>query len=186
MTLPSFPDGGETILSDEAESVRPVELEGPAGGSDLLPVERGYINVLRIRTLLTWVPVIIAALVLDNAVLDDGAFRFALSVGVPLLALLTAITAPPRIWSRLGYRLTPTLLQVVRGWLFHTDTIVPFVRVQHIDVTRGPFDKMFGTATLVVHTAGTHNSIVTLPGLAPQRAAEIRELIRGHIRSDLE
>ena len=57
-------------------------------------------------------------------------------------------------------------------------TVVPFVRVQHIDVTRGPFDKMFGTASLVVHTAGTHNSIVTLPGLSPERAAEIREAIR--------
>jgi membrane protein YdbS with pleckstrin-like domain len=96
------------------------------------------------------------------------------------------VTAPPRIWRRLGYRLHSSLLQVVRGWLFHTDTVVPFVRVQHIDVTRGPWDKLFGTATLVVHTAGTHNSIVTLPGLAPDRAAEIRELIRGHIRSDPE
>ena len=152
----------------------------------LLPVERGYISVLRIRTLLSWVPVIIGALVLDGAVLDGSRFRGALTLAVPILALVTAITAPPRIWLRLGYRLAPTMLQVVRGWLFFSDTIVPFVRVQHIDVTRGPLDKMFGTATLVVHTAGTHNSIVTLPGLAPDRAAEIREIIRGHIRSDLE
>ncbi|HXG81541.1 MAG TPA: PH domain-containing protein, partial [Sphingomicrobium sp.] len=71
-------------------------------------------------------------------------------------------------------------------WLFHIDTVVPFVRVQHIDVTRGPLDKMFGTATLVVHTAGTHNSIVTLPGLSPERAAEIREAIRSEIRADIE
>ena len=45
---------------------------------------------------------------------------------------------------------------------------------------------MFGTATLVVHTAGTHNSIVTLPGLSPERAAEIREAIRSEIRADAE
>lgn len=75
---------------------------------------------------------------------------------------------------------------MVRGWLFHTDTIVPFVRVQHLDVTRGPLDKLFGTATLVVHTAGTRNSIVTVPGLAPGRAAEIRDIIREHIRTDFE
>ena len=64
------------------------------------------------------------------------------------------------------------------------DTIVPFVRVQHLDVVRGPLDKMFGTATLVVHTAGTHNSIITLPGLDPERASEIRDIIRQHVRSD--
>jgi hypothetical protein len=72
----------------------------------------------------------------------------------------------------------------MRGWLFHTDTIVPLVRVQHLDVVRGPLDKMFGTASLVLHTAGTHNSIVTIPGLAPERATEMRDLIREHVRTD--
>jgi uncharacterized protein len=154
--------------------------------SPLQPVERGYVNVVRARTLISWLPLIIGAVIVDQAALDGSRWQGALSVGVPLCALLVAITAPPRIWRRLRYRLSPRLLQIVRGWLFHTDTIVPFVRVQHIDVTRGPFDKLFGTASLVVHTAGTHNSMVTLPGLAPERAAEVRDLIRGHIRSDLE
>ena len=74
-------------------------------------------------------------------------------------------------YGRLLYGLTDRLLQVVRGWLFHTDTIVPFVRVQHLDVTRGPLDKMFGTASLVIHTAGTHNSTVTLPAGASNSAS---------------
>ena len=43
---------------------------------------------------------------------------------------------------------------------------------------------VLGVATLVVHTAGTHNSIVTLPGLSPERAAEIRDIIREHVRTD--
>lgn len=162
------------------------DLSGSTAEPDLLPVERGYINVLRVRTLLAWLPLVVGAVVLDSVLLDGTGWQGALSVAVPFAALIAVVTAPPRIWRRLGYRLYPRLLQVVRGWLFHTDTVVPFVRVQHIDVTRGPFDKLFGTASLVVHTAGTHNSIVTLPGLAPDRAAEIRDLIRGHIRSDLE
>jgi membrane protein YdbS with pleckstrin-like domain len=144
------------------------------------------VQVIRVRTLLSWVPLMIGATVLDRAVLDGWAVQGAVPVAIGLFALISTIAAPPRIWQRLRYRLHPTLLQALRGWLFHTDTIVPFVRVQHIDVTRGPWDKLFGTATLVVHTAGTHNSIVTLPGLSPERAGEIRELIRGHIRSDLE
>jgi membrane protein YdbS with pleckstrin-like domain len=155
-----------------------------AEGGPLQPVEPGYRQVIRLRTAISWIPFIVAALVLDQ-VFDESPVRGMLSVGVPMFALIAIVTAPPRIWRRLGYRLAPTLLQVVHGWLFHTDTIVPFVRVQHIDVTRGPLDKMFGTSTLVVHTAGTHNSIVRLPGLAPGRAAEIRDLIRSQIKSDL-
>jgi membrane protein YdbS with pleckstrin-like domain len=74
----------------------------------------------------------------------------------------------------------------MRGWLVHSDTVVPLVRVQHLDVVRGPLEKMFGTSTLVVHTAGTLNSTVTVPGLAPERAAEIRDVIREHVRTDFE
>ncbi len=98
-----------------------------------------------------------------------------------VLAIALIIVAPQRIYRRLRYGVGSHLLQVVRGWLFHTDTVVPLVRVQHLDVIRGPFDKMFGTASLVVHTAGTHNSVVTVPGLAPGRAAEMRDIIREHV-----
>lgn len=151
----------------------------------LVPVEPAYKNVLRVRIATIWVPLMIGALVLDRAI-DDTIFHGLPSTLVPLMALISIALAPQRIYRYLGYRLTGSLLQVVRGWMFHTDTIVPFVRVQHIDVTRGPVEKMFGTATLVVHTAGTHNSIVTVPGLAPETAGEIRDVIREHVRTDFE
>lgn len=154
--------------------------------ADLQPVEPSYRTALRARAAVFWVPLFIAALVVNAVVLDDGPFSGALPVIVGLIGLSGIIVAPDRIYRRLGYAIDGRLLRTVRGWLFHTDTVVPFVRVQHIDVTRGPFDKMFGTATLVVHTAGTHNSIVTLPGLSPERAAEIREAIRAEIRADAE
>ena len=154
--------------------------------AELVHVEPGYRNVLRTRLAMMWLPVVIGGIILDIALLDDSIFNGALTVGPPLLALISLATAPQRIYARLRYGLGERLLQVVRGWLFHVDTVVPFVRVQHVDVTRGPFDKMFGTASLVVHTAGTHNSTVTLPGLSPDRAAEIRDIIREHVRTDFE
>lgn len=153
-------------------------------GAALQPVEPGYRHVLRVRLLLAWLPLVIGGLVLDNSLLGDTPTYGLASIVPMVIAIIVVIFAPQRIYRRLRYGLTDRLLQVVRGWLFHTDTIVPFVRVQHLDVTRGPLDKMFGTATLVVHTAGTRNSIVTVPGLAPDRAGEIRDIIREHIRTD--
>ena len=152
----------------------------------LLAVEPGYRNVLRARLAVFWGPITIAAIFFDQVILPGRLFHGALTVAIPLLALIAIVAAPQRIYRRLGYRLTDRLLQSVRGWLFHVDTLVPFVRVQHIDVTRGPLDKMFGTASLVVHTAGTHNSIVTVNGLAPDTASQIRDTIREHIRTDAE
>jgi membrane protein YdbS with pleckstrin-like domain len=155
--------------------------------AELQPVEPAYRNALRLQAAMFWVPMLIGALVLNWLVLDETPFGGGiLPAVVGLIAISGFFVAPDRIYRRLGYAIDGRLLRTVRGWLFHTDTIVPFVRVQHIDVTRGPIDKLFGTANLVVHTAGTHNSIVVLPGLSPNRAAEIRETIRGEIRADTD
>ena len=155
-----------------------------ASDPPLLPVEPGYKQVLRLRLAIMWLFLIGIATLLDRIFLAETAFGGLLPGVLVIAALIVIVAAPERVYRRLKYRLTERLLQVVRGWLFHTDTVVPLVRVQHLDVVRGPLDKMFGTASLVVHTAGTHNSIVTVPGLAPDRAAEIRDVIREHVRSD--
>ena len=152
----------------------------------LQPVEPAYLKVLRARAVVFWLPMFIGSLVVDRLFLGEIPVAGLLPLVVGLIGVSGITIAPNRIYRRLGYAIDDRLLRVVHGWLFHTDTIVPFVRVQHIDVTRGPVDKLFGTASLVVHTAGTHNSIVVLPGLAPGRAAEMRETIRGSIRADIE
>ena len=160
--------------------------QGDGGAAPLAAVEPGYKNVLRVRLIVLWLILWIAGAVLDRVVLQETAFAGLTTFGLPILALVAVVAVPQRIYARLGYRLSERLLQVVRGWMFHVDTVVPLVRVQHIDVTRGPIEKMFGVATLVVHTAGTHNSIVTLPGLAPERAGQIRDIIREHVRTDFD
>ena len=151
---------------------------------DLLPVEPGYKNVLRARLAIMWLAMAAAATVAAFALAEATRLAMLLPLAVLLAGLVIVAVAPSRIYRRLRYGLSERLLQVVRGWLFHTDTVVPLVRVQHLDVVRGPFDKIFGTATLVLHTAGTHNSTVTVPGLAPDRAAAMRDIIREHVRTD--
>lgn len=154
--------------------------------SQLKPVEPGYRFSLMVQAAMFWGPLFIGSMVLDRFILIETPFAGILPIVVGVIGLSGTFLAPQRIYRRLGYALDDRLLRVVRGWLFHTDTVVPFVRVQHIDVTRGPLDKMFGTASLIVHTAGTHNSVVTLPGLAPERATGIRDAIRAEIRADAE
>ncbi len=165
-------------VDDPSEANLPID-------APIQPVEPGYRNVLRLGAALFWGPLLIGSLVVNWLVLADTPVAGLAPLVVGLLAFGAVILAPARIYRRLGYSVDGAMLRVVRGWLFHTDTIVPFIRVQHIDVKHGPLDKMFGTATLVVHTAGTHNSIVSLPGLSPAMAAMIRDDIRGRIVSDL-
>ena len=151
----------------------------------LQPPERGYLHVLRVRALIMWLPLLIGGVVLDRLVLAETWAAGLVPLGILILAAIGVVVAPRRIFRRLGWRAGNDQLQAVRGWLVHVDTIVPFVRVQHIDVSRAPLDKLFGTASLVIHTAGTHNNVVVVPGLAPERADDLRAMIRAKIRSDL-
>jgi membrane protein YdbS with pleckstrin-like domain len=91
---------------------------------------------------------------------------------------------PHRRFVARGYSLEGERLRVVRGILFRSDTVVPFGRVQHIDVDRGPLERFFGLATITLHTAGTHNASVKLPGLLHETALAIRDDIRAHIKRE--
>lgn len=151
----------------------------------LNPVHPAFAHVLRISTLLTALPIAIGATVLDVLVVRaiGGPFGL-LSIAAWLLGIIAVVTIPSRRIARWGYHISDGQLRVARGWLFRTDTIVPFVRVQHIDVGQGPVERWFGLSHLVVHTSGTHNSMVILPGLHADLAAAMRETIRRHIQTD--
>jgi membrane protein YdbS with pleckstrin-like domain len=91
--------------------------------------------------------------------------------------------APPRHYRALGYLLDADELWIVRGTWTRTITTVPLDRVQHIDVSQGPLERAFAVSRLVLHTAGTLNSLVVLPGLTRATAEGIRDEIRARIRS---
>lgn len=80
-----------------------------------------------------------------------------------------------RIWQ---FGLQDDALFLVRGVLTRTDTSVPYVRVQHVDTTRGPIERTAGLASVVVYTAGSRGADITIPGLRPARATELRERLR--------
>lgn len=101
------------------------------------------------------------------------------------LYTVAVIGLPGRRYRRWGYHMGGDAIRIACGLWVRRETIVPFARVQHIDVSRGPLERSFGVATLTLHTAGSYNSTVALPGLAYDDANAIRETIRGHIREDL-
>ena len=129
------------------------------------------------------VPLLVAGIVLEIVgLLPTGV----VIVPAALVALWCLGWAPMRRYRHKGFALAEDRLRVVKGWLFHRDTVVPFGRVQHIDVIRGPVERMLGLSTLVLHTAGSHNSSVALPGLLDSDAQPMREVIRSHITRETE
>jgi membrane protein YdbS with pleckstrin-like domain len=153
------------------------------GTSDgLTRVEADYRWVMTIRSAFFGLALLAAGGIVEYILSQETAAPPGTVMGpVALIVLCLLVLLPARRWHRLGYDISDDRLRVARGYLWRTDTIVPFGRIQHIDVDQGLLDRAFDLATLVVHTAGTHNSTVSLPGLSEVRAAEMRERIRAHI-----
>jgi membrane protein YdbS with pleckstrin-like domain len=65
-------------------------------------------------------------------------------------------------------------LLVQRGLLFSRLSVVPYGRMQFIDVTAGPFERSFGLATVRMHTAAAASD-ARIPGLSSAEAARLRD-----------
>ena len=99
---------------------------------------------------------------------------------VPLwLGLSGAAAWHLRRWPRIAYayasyRVDDLGIEIRTGVYFRRITNVPRSRVQHTDVSQGPLERRYSLGTLVVYTAGTHHSEVTLSGLEFTIAQRIR------------
>lgn len=77
-----------------------------------------------------------------------------------------------RVW---WYTVGTDSLRLSRGVVTHVQTVVPYVRVQHVDVSRGPLERALGLSSVVVYTAGSRGADVTVPGLSPDRADRLQQ-----------
>ncbi|HEX4949401.1 MAG TPA: PH domain-containing protein [Blastocatellia bacterium] len=82
---------------------------------------------------------------------------------------------PPRYYQAWGYRIDEHVLETRRGRVFQTTRLLPLNRLQHVDLQQGPLERLFGLAHLELHTAGTQNASITIPGLAHEEAARLRD-----------
>ncbi|MFC4291428.1 PH domain-containing protein [Sphingorhabdus arenilitoris] len=153
----------------------------PQSGDALTPIDPRDVPVTRIGYAIMMVPLMIGAGVLEIAQLLPPGVIF---VPVLLLSIFLIFIFPPRQYRRWGYHMAADRIRIVRGYMFYSDTVVPFGRVQHIDVSQGPIERQYGIATLTLHTAGNYNSSVHLPSLAHEDALALREEIRAHIKRD--
>ncbi|MEL6529557.1 MAG: PH domain-containing protein [Pseudomonadota bacterium] len=160
-----------------------INTEDPDG--ELTKVHPNYKSALRVQATIIAVPFLVVALILEAALGENGLIPPGVIAGpVLLIAALLIFRIPGRRFMARGYNISPDQLRVVRGIWWRSDTIVPFGRVQHIDVDQGPIERFFDIATLTLHTAGNHNASVNLPGLQKDLANDMREEIRAHIKRE--
>lgn len=76
--------------------------------------------------------------------------------------------------KNLGWQETADELLVTRGKIWHTFTVVPYGRIQFVDVTAGPVERAMGLKKVKLRTASP-SSDATIPGLLAADADALRE-----------
>ncbi|MFE1559315.1 PH domain-containing protein [Streptomyces sp. NPDC058734] len=79
-----------------------------------------------------------------------------------------------RNWRSWRYAERADDLLISRGVLWREETVVPYGRMQLVEVTSGPLERRFGLASVQLHTAAAATD-AKIPGLAPAEAERLRD-----------
>jgi len=103
--------------------------------------------------------------------------------GVFVVLGLWAAWLIPRQVRAVGYAERADDLLIRRGILFRSMVVVPYGRMQYVDVQAGPLARWFGIAAVQLHTASTGTDAV-IDGLPPTEATRLRDKLasRGEAR----
>jgi len=84
----------------------------------------------------------------------------------------------------IGYAERSDDLLVRRGIMWRSIVVVPYGRMQYVDVQAGPIDRMFGIARVQLHTASAATD-AAISGLPPGEAARLRDRLASRGQSQL-
>jgi uncharacterized protein len=121
--------------------------------------------------LLIGLPTLAAAGVL-LALRGPAAGAAALLLGALLLGL--ALQGVQRRFAAWAYAERDDDLLLRRGVVFRRTSVVPYGRMQYVDVTAGPLDRRLGLASVVLHTAAAATD-AAIPGLDAREADRLRD-----------
>lgn len=142
--------------------------------SSMNPVSRGYIPSRYVADLpWTVVPAVACAV---TAVIFSGTVSLVLwsATAVLLVVLLWQVWLIPAQAHRYRWTETADELVIAKGRLWRTVTVVPYGRIQYVDVTAGPVQRAFGIKKVDLHTASA-TSDSSVVGLAEADADALRD-----------
>ncbi len=94
---------------------------------------------------------------------------------VAVLLVLAGLLVEPQLrWRNWRYELRDEEIDLRRGVVVITRTLIPTIRVQHVDTRRTWVADQLGLRSVVIHTAGGSH---TIPALRPEDATAIRDRI---------
>lgn len=99
-------------------------------------------------------------------------------IGLVILEFLYLIVSPKVRYERYRYSITEDSIDVREGFIFIERSIVPIERLHKIAIEKGPIDRMFNLAKVIVTTAGGD---VTIRFLEDEKSEFIADALKKKI-----
>lgn len=100
---------------------------------------------------------------------------YAVAAGVVILVGYLIIYLFPKVrWLRWRYEVRESEIELQHGLFIVKRTLIPMVRVQHVDTAQGPILRKYDLAEITISTAATSH---TIPALITEEADELRRRI---------
>lgn len=151
-----------------------------------IPVEPNYKNQLRFGNTVFLGCFFIAAIV--GAIWIDKLATWiplAIAAGIFVLWLILFVFWAPARCRVTSYALETDVVRFRIGALWHRETSVTHNRLQHLEIERGPVERILGLSRLKLFTAGGMGSDLVIPGLSPAVSEEIRNNLIAKIRDEV-
>lgn len=135
------------------------------------------------RLVVAWIIALVALVPTVVLGLAVGAAWSWIPAVVVLLAAFWVTVLIPRQVRAIGYAERADDLLVRRGIMLRRLVVVPYGRMQYVDVQAGPIARRFGVASVQLHTASVATE-ASIPGLRPDEADRLRDQLasRGEAR----
>ncbi|MEX0647047.1 MAG: PH domain-containing protein [Balneolaceae bacterium] len=83
--------------------------------------------------------------------------------------VISIILIPYKSWKNWRYAIDEKEIELKRGIIFKTRTLIPLSRVQHVDTRQGPLLRWYNLASVTISTAATTHEIPALDAVIADR-----------------
>ncbi|MCL6570749.1 MAG: PH domain-containing protein [Bacillus sp. (in: Bacteria)] len=126
-----------------------------------------------ILVVIGWLINAVAIFLVNSFEGPDWVWMILIVLGV-IFTFLHIFLFPSLRWRQWRYEVREEEIEIAQGIFIRTRTLIPMIRVQHVDMVQGPLLRKYQLASVIINTAATKHEI---PALDESEAEELRFFI---------
>ena len=140
------------------------------------PVDKAYLKVLRLLYIF-WIVLMFSILITLKILVDMPQMAFYPILGGLVILFSFSIIEVEKGFPRRKFGIREKDLLFQNGYFVFKQTILPYKRIQHVEIKQGPLFKAFNLFTLKVFTAGSSSGDLSIAGLNKDDADKLKAQI---------